>query len=63
MGLFSHVGAIVRDPVPVPLLASHVERMSMNENCGFVEEYKVHQLYTPVLCISICSLDHSRRLT
>ena len=33
-------------PCPVASLANHVERMHLNENCGFSEEYKVLMLET-----------------
>ena len=35
-----HIG-VVREPIPVGQLASYVDRLHMNENCEFGEEYKV----------------------
>ena len=35
------LGATLRHPIPLSLFPSHVEWMSTNENCGFVEEYNV----------------------
>ena len=34
-------GSDVHQPIPLPALAPHVERMHLNENCGFGEEYRV----------------------
>lgn len=34
-------GSDVRQPVPLTALSSHVDRMHLNENCGFGEEYRV----------------------
>ena len=31
----------IRQPILFPALAPHVERMRLNENCGFEEEYRV----------------------
>jgi len=36
-----HQQAQVRDPIPVKVLSSHLDTMHLNENCGFIEEYKV----------------------
>ena len=38
-------GVVTHQPVPVASLAAHVERMHLNENCGFSEEYKVLYLF------------------
>ena len=39
-----HQQAIEREPIPVEVFSSHLEIMHLNENCGFIEEYKVVQL-------------------
>lgn len=31
----------MRQSIPLTALAPHVERMHLNENCGFGEEYRV----------------------
>ena len=38
--LYIHAG-VAHEPIPVGQLASYVEQLHMNENCGFGEEYKV----------------------
>ncbi len=39
-----HQEAEVREPIPVEVFSSHLETMHLNENCGFIEEYKVYML-------------------
>ena len=39
-------GSDTRQPIPLAALGPHVERMHLNENCGFGEEYRVSALIT-----------------
>lgn len=34
-------GSDIRQPVPLAAMGGHLERMHLNENCGFGEEYRV----------------------
>ena len=34
-------GSEIRAPIALQFLAAHVEIMHLNENCGFVDEYRV----------------------
>lgn len=34
-------GPDTRQPIPLSALGPHMERNHLNENCGFVEEYRV----------------------
>ena len=45
-------GSVIRQPIPLHALAPHVERMHLNENCGFGEEYRV----SPYLQLAAISL-------
>jgi len=49
------VGSVARLPIPLSLLPDHIERMHLNENCGFVEEYKIIQENSPKNSVEICT--------
>ena len=36
---------VTRQPIPVTSLASHIERMHLNEDSGFSEEFKVELIF------------------
>ncbi len=38
-------GSEVRKPIPLQLFSSHLDAMHWNENCGFVDEYKVNHRF------------------
>lgn len=38
-------GSDIRQPIPLAALGPHVERMHLNENCGFGEEYRVRVFF------------------